>query len=580
MSEWSKETVLKTVVQSSVPWVRIPLSPLYNDVIMKKNSKTKKDKDLNHKTYRPKDRYEGFPKDLPYWQRRIFEIIPGFLLWTLLLLPIIFAVFRLTTAYVIYMAFIVAYWFFRAIRFTVGVNIAVKRMEKAIETDWVKKVEELNDDRVEDLRYIYLCPVYGEEYNILDPSFEAWSKSDIGAKKIDVVMAIEEKKQDLQIENFKKLKKKYGDKFGSMQYYIHPAGIPGEIAGVKGANINYATRHFVEKLEQEGKNLRDYLLITCDSDLRPHEKYLSAITYRYMTVENPEYAFFTSAIHTFNNNIWNVPSLIRNSSNMTTMATAYTWVVEKTVKSLFTGEEFYTKDTFSSYIVNLNTLKEMEYWDPEIPNDDTAFYWNTMVRSKGTFKSFEVYTPTYSDAVENKDFVSTHVSFYKQQYRWGWGKIPFPIMLSVILRRGSGISLFKRTQMFKAVTEQMWLFTVVVVLTFGGFLISVLNPDYKHTIFPYNLPRIISYFLTFAMIVNMWTVRARRKITPIPKDWSIWRNILDILETFLLSVNMLTFNLIPHVQAITEMMLGKGKFKRNFYITEKVRKEDISVENS
>ena len=70
------------------------------------------------------------------------------------------------------------------------------------------------------------------------------------------------------------------------------------------------------------------------------------------------------------------------------------------------------------------------------------------------------------------------------------------------------------------------------------------------------------------------------KITPIPKDWSIWRNILDILETFLLSVNMLTFNLIPHVQAITEMMLGNGKFKRNFYVTEKVRKEDISVENS
>jgi len=38
---------------------------------------------------------------------------------------------------------------------------------------------------------------------------------------------------------------------------------------------------------------------------------------------------------------------------------------------------------------------------------------------------------------------------------------------------------------------------------------------------------------------------------------------------------MLTFNFIPHIQALTEMMLGKGKFKRNFYVTEKVRKEKL-----
>jgi hypothetical protein len=29
-------------------------------------------------------------------------------------------------------------------------------------------------------------------------------------------------------------------KFASMQYYIHPSGIEGEAAGVKGANINWA----------------------------------------------------------------------------------------------------------------------------------------------------------------------------------------------------------------------------------------------------------------------------------------------------------------------------------------------------
>lgn len=524
-------------------------------------------------TYRPKDRREGYPRDLPYWKRRVFEMIPGVTLWVFLLLPFIFALLRLKTAFVIYLIFVVVYWFFRAIKFVIGVYIGVQRMEKSVAEDWVGKIKKLKNPRADKLRYIYLCPVYGEEFDILDSSFADWAKSDIGVEKIDVVMAMEEKKSEMQIENFKKLKEKYGKKFGSMNYFVHPFGIPGEIVGVKGGNINYATRNYVKKLEEEGKDLRDYLLVTCDSDLRPHAKYLSSVTYEYLTVENPEYTFFTSAVHTFNNNIWSVPSLIRVFSNTTTLAVLYTWVFERSVKSIFSKEEYFTRDTFSSYIVNLQTLKNMEFWDPEIPNDDTAFYWNSMVRTKGNFKGQEVYVPTYNDAVENKDFKSTHVAFYKQQYRWGWGKIPLPITMSVILRKGSGVTTFKKTQMFKSVIDQMWQFSVVFLLSFGVFIVTLLDPTYKYTAFAYNLPNVISYVLTVAMLTNIWIVILRRKVTPIPKNWPWWRNILDMLETYLISINMLTFNFIPQVQAITEMMLGKGKFKRNFYITEKVRKE-------
>lgn len=524
-------------------------------------------------TYRPKDRREGYPRDLPYWKRRVFEAIPGLTLWVFLLLPFIFALLRLQTAFVIYLIFVVVYWFFRAIKFVIGVYIGVQRMEKSIAEDWVGKIKKLKNPRADKLRYIYLCPVYGEEFEILDSSFSDWAKSDVGAEKIDVVIAMEEKKSEMQIENFKKLKAKYGKQFGSMHYFVHPYGIPGEIAGVKGGNINYATRNYVKKLESEGKDLNNYLLVTCDSDLRPHAKYLSSVTYEYLTVENPEYTFFTSAVHTFNNNIWSVPSLIRVFSNTTTLAVLYTWVFERSVKSIFSKEEYFTRDTFSSYIVNLQTLKNMEFWDPEIPNDDTAFYWNSMVRTKGNFKGQEVYVPTYNDAVENKDFKSTHVAFYKQQYRWGWGKIPLPITMSVILRKGSGVTTFKKTQMFKSIIDQMWQFSVVFLLSFGVFIVTLLDPTYKYTAFAYNLPNVISYVLTVAMLTNIWIVILRRKVTPIPKNLPWWRNILDMLETYLISINMLTFNFIPQVQAITEMMLGKGKFKRNFYITEKVRKE-------
>jgi hypothetical protein len=100
-----------------------------------------------------------------------------------------------------------------------------------------------------------------------------------------------------------------------------------------------------------------------------------------------------------------------------------------------------------------------------------------------------------------------------------------------------------------------------------------INPSYQYTVFAYNLPRILSYIFTVVVFLNIPLVLFRRKITPIPKNWKWWRHILDFLETFLIAVNMLTFAFIPYIQAITEMMLGRTRFKRNFYVTEKVRIE-------
>ena len=67
----------------------------------------------DNRSYKPKDRDLGFPSKMSTSKRRFFEILPGFLTWTLLLLPVIFALFKWDTAFVIYIAYLVAYWTFR-----------------------------------------------------------------------------------------------------------------------------------------------------------------------------------------------------------------------------------------------------------------------------------------------------------------------------------------------------------------------------------------------------------------------------------------------------------------------------------
>ncbi|HOV17444.1 MAG TPA: hypothetical protein PK145_00285 [Candidatus Dojkabacteria bacterium] len=520
---------------------------------------------------KPPDRKDGYPSQTPKWLRRVLEFIPGFVVWFFVLSPLIFAILGWEQIFVFYISYLIIYWVYRGIKFVVGVGIGVNRMKKDMDTDFLSMCKEVNEKRFNELEYIYLCPVYKEGLDILEPSFEAWSKSDIGADRIHVVVAMEEKTaENLQIPNFNKLKKKYGKKFASMQYYIHPSGIEGEAAGVKGANINWAARKFVEKLEKEGKDIHNYMLITCDCDLRPHPKYLSAVTYKYLTVDLPDQKYYTSAVYTLNNNIWRVPVLIRVQSTMLTLVTLHNWTTEKYETIPFSSGIFSSKASFSSYVVNLKTLKDVYYWDPELGIDDTTFFWNAVIRFKGEFKGEEVYLPSSSDAVENETILKSYKAFYRQQHRWGWGIVIFPTTIAALIYSKDIPLNWKLHMIFAIVKNYILFFTVVYLMTVGLDLLGVFSKKYTYSSASYNLPQAMSFLLTSLLICNIFLIYYRRKLIPIPKDWPWWRNLLDCGEIALIAVQMLTFGFIPYLQAHTEMMLGKG-FRKNFYATEKVQ---------
>jgi hypothetical protein len=80
----------------------------------------------------------------------------------------------------------------------------------------------------------------------------------------------------------------------------------------------------------------------------------------------------------------------------------------------------------------------------------------------------------------------------------------------------------------------------------------------------------MSFLLSLLIVCNGFLIYYRRRLIPIPKDWPLWRNILDLGEVVLIAVQMLSFGFIPYLQAHTEMMLGRG-FKKNFYATEKIQ---------
>ena len=506
---------------------------------------------------RPKDRENGYPIGVPKWYIWLFQRLPGVFTWSLLLAPFAVAFLGRPEVMVIYIAFLTIYWGYRGILFAYGISIGIKRMDRDIATDWMDEIEKLETKKDKDLKYVYICPIVNEGMDVLGPGIDMFAKQTVGAENISIVFALEEKFQHESIPNCEKLIEKYKDQFGEMYYDVHPMGIPGEASGVKGANINWASRRFVKRVRDRGEKLSKYLLITCDSDLRPHKKYLSSITYKFLTSQQPYKTFYSTAIHTFNNNIWKVPAINRVFAHSLTLAIFHSWVVQKEMR-----------DTWSSYVVNLKTVHKVGYWDPQVGIDDTTFYWNALLRYKGKFYGEEVYVPTYNDAVENENYIKSHKSLYKQQLRWGWGIIVFPITMAG-LYKNRDISFFRKIWMIlKLVHNQMLFLTVVYSVTFTRPILTLFSPEFQYSSASYNLARATSVILTALMFLNIPVYIVRQRLTPHPDGWSFRRRVYDFFEIILITVNMLTFGFIPKVQAQTEMMFNK--FRTKYYATEKV----------
>jgi hypothetical protein len=105
---------------------------------------------------------------------------------------------------------------------------------------------------------------------------------------------------------------------------------------------------------------------------------------------------------------------------------------------------------------------------------------------------------------------------------------------------------------------------------------GLIDPSYNFSAYSYNLAQLMSVVFTVITFLNIPLIIYRRKILGVPKDWKWFRHILDFAEIVFITINMLTFGFIPYMQAKTELMLGLSSFKRNFYVTEKIKKKETS----
>ena len=525
---------------------------------------------------------------------RFLEMVPGGLAWFALLMPFVFSTFAPTFV----ANFILIYsviCLFRLIKMSINLYRSLKLTKQAEKQDWQKMIS-LNDcpekidyelkhtnkeedpkkyfellhlkkkvqklqqtgewKKSKDIHQAIIFVTYKEPYEVIYESVKSYTKSLFPNSRIMLVLAGEENDEENFLKISKKIQEQFGDKFEHFMVTIHPKNLPGEIKG-KSANATWAAKQLKAHIDCEKIPYENIIISNFDADSVVHPSYFSELTFKYLTEENRTEKGYQPT-HMFHNNIWDVPIFIR----MVALSCTFWRMAESMEKEKY--------KSFSSRSLSLKTVMDVNYWDPGVIPEDSRQYWTAYTIYDGRHVLVPIYTPVYMDAVLSETYLKTFKSQYKQLQRWAWGVCDFPFV-TLNLWYHPTIPWYKKVfHIFEFLKNSFFWSTGPLLMSFCGFVPSMINSSFRDTVLAYNLPKIMSDILSISSIgLIIICTSVSLSLTPVHQKKN-WLGQLSLCFQWLFAPIVSIFlSAIPALDAQTRLLFGRYL---EYKVTEKVRK--------
>ncbi|MBU1039266.1 glycosyltransferase family 2 protein [Patescibacteria group bacterium] len=491
-----------------------------------------------------------FKKETVY---RIFEIIPGLLVWSTLIGAVILSFIKPLWAIYIIIVFDL-YWLLRVAYLLIYMIGSWKTYKQTVSQNWRLKLTALPASQ--NIHHLIFLPTYQESLEVLRASLTSLVNVDYPLDKFIVVLAGEARDKDNFLESANLIKQEYGHRFGHFLITLHPSDIVGEIAG-KGSNIHWAGHQAKKLIDQLGLDYPNIIVSTFDIDSCAHPQYFSYLTYVYLTHPDPLHSSY-QPVAIYNNNIWQSPAVSRIVANSTTF-----WLLT----DLARPERLFT---FSSHSMPFKALVDVGFWQNDIVTEDSRIFLQCFVRYNGNYQVTPLYMPISMDTVYAGSLWRSLVNQYKQQRRWAYGVENFPYM-AWHFWRSKTIPFNKKTRYLWNQLEGVysWATAPLIIFILGRLPLMMADNEVKTTILAHNAPVVLGWLMTLAMIGLIFSAALSTMLLPArPKDKSIFMYIPMILQWILFPIIMIIFGAIPATDAQTRLMLGKYL---GFWVTEKKR---------
>ncbi len=503
---------------------------------------------------------------------RFFEILPGAITWSILILPFVLSIFnpRLTVALVI--AYLLL-WFVKSIGLNIRALQGYRLMEKHKKLNWQQLLTDIQTGKSEqttsklpkwhavnlkrlqqqpapvkpdDIIHALIVATWNESREVLEPTIQSILDSDYDMSKVILVIAYEQRGGAEVETRAKQLIEDYKDNFQFAAAYQH-IDQPGEIIG-KGGNITHAGRMLQKHLAQERIDPLRVIVTTLDADNRPHPKYLAALSYIYAVSPDPLHSSY-QPIPMYTNNIWDAPAPMR------VIATGNSfWNVVLSLRP-------HMLRNFSSHAQSMQAVIDTNFWSVRTIVEDGHQFWRTYFRYDGNHQVYPIYVPIYQDAVFANGYIKTLKAQFIQIRRWAWGASDIAYVADKGFFKKNKVPKLDLVFKFSRLLEGHITWAVApLVIAFSAFIPALFNnKDYASV----QLPIIASRIETIALLGIFATLFISLKtLPPKPARYKRHRSFFMIIQWVYLPVTTIAYNSLAALYSQTRLMFGWyiGKF--------------------
>lgn len=519
---------------------------------------------------------------------RFLEIVPGFLAWTTLILPIALAPFQpIAVAYFILIFNL--FWLGKAVNLSRYLIVGFLRLKKNMSVDWVKRCENTQDlgglkeileneerngenkleiekvntlmhanIKVPDWKEIYhvvIIAIYTEGLDIIRPTIQAIKDSNFSNDKIMIVLACEERAPEAS--RYAEIAKKEFEKdFKYFDYTVHPKDLPNEVMG-KGPNITYAGRKLKKYLDEfENIPYENILVTNLDADHIVHKEYFGRSTFCYVLDMKDKKKTYQPVPLLFNN-IWDTPA----PNRIAAVGSSFWQIVE--------AMRPYRLKTFASHTQSFQTLVDTDFWAIHSIVEDGHQFWRTYFTYNGEHEMVPLIIPIYQDAVLAETYWKTFKNQYLQRQRWAWGTSDFPFIVVNFMKQKKIGAFEKFIQTFRHFGG-LYSWATASFLLAGAWIPLLFNNSFQDTVLAHNVTAYGVFILRlawFGIFFNVWIYLSL--LPPKPKKYGILRQLSMITQWLLSPFVAIFLSSLPALDSQTRLMLGKYL---EFWTTPKIRK--------
>ena len=489
-----------------------------------------------------------------YGRLRFWEMLPGILTWSTILIAIFSSFFAPVFA-VVFIIIFDLYWTLRVLYFLIHTIFAYRRYKRTVSRDWQKQVRKLKD--WERIYHVVMLPTYKEDISILRNALKSLDRTKYRSDRFIVVLGGEEGDEENFLEYKKILSKEFAGKFKKLIFTVHPRGLKGEMPG-KGSNMKWMAESVHPIIDKMHIPYHDIIVSAFDVDTIGHEQYFGRLTYLFLTVDDPLRASY-QPLTLFSNNIWYAKAPVRISAFGTTF-----WLLAELVRE----ERMWT---FSSHSMPWQMLVDVGYHEPNLVSEDSRIFMQGLIHYDGDYRVVPMFIPVHMDAVEGDTYWESLKALYKQQRRWAWGVEHLPYMIEQFKKHPELPKRVKRRFLFNHI-EGMYTWATAPMLIFMlGYLPFFVAGDSPIAIIansPFALERMmqVATIGVFATGIMSFLFLPKRPGEVGKHNW-----IIMILQWGLLPITFILFGAIPAIDAQTRFMLGTYL---GFNVTEKKKIEE------